>query len=119
MDTKRAGVLAALGYPAVEPILPELMEWLQDINWPVAHVLAPFLATIGLPLVPYIRQVFATNDEIWKIWVIQALVKTSPAVFTAVANDIQQMAYTPPKTEEEEELQETAQEVLDHYSMTP
>ncbi len=24
--------LAALGYPTVEPVLPELLEWIQDIN---------------------------------------------------------------------------------------
>lgn len=25
---------ARLGYPAINAILPELLEWLQDINWP-------------------------------------------------------------------------------------
>ena len=34
-DLRRARVLVALGYPAVAPVLPELLEWLQDLNWPV------------------------------------------------------------------------------------
>jgi hypothetical protein len=48
---KNKGVLAAaqaaidIGYPGVAPILPQLLEWLQDYNWPVAHMLAPFLAS--------------------------------------------------------------------------
>ncbi len=119
MDSERAKALVALGYPAAAPVLPELMMWLQDINWPVAHVIAPFLATIGLPLVPYIQQVFATDDEVWKMWVMQELVKTSPAIFEAVQDNIREMAYTPPKNEDEEALQEIAQEVLDHYGVKP
>src|SRR4051794_23281462 len=52
-DLKRAQAAVEVGYPAVAPILPELLEWLQDYNWPVAHILAPFLASIGEPLVPH------------------------------------------------------------------
>ena len=116
-DLDRAKALVALGYPAVAPVLPELMRCLQDMNWPVAKVVEPFLATIGLPLVPYIQQVFATDDEVWKMWVMQELVKTSPTIFEAVQDNIREMAYTPPKNEDEEALQEVAQEVLDHYGM--
>ena len=117
MDTERAEALVALGYPAVVPVLSELMEWIQDTNWPVAQVVAPFLATSELPLVPYIRQVLATDDEMWKIWVMQELVKTSPAIFEAAQNDIREMAHAIPKNEDEEALQEIAQEVLDHYGV--
>ena len=116
-DTEQAQALVALGYPAVKPVLPELMEWIQDINWPVAHVIAPFLATIGLPLVPYIRQVFATSDEMWKIWVLYALVEMSPAIFNAVQEDVQRIADTPPQNEDQEALQEAAREVLEHYGV--
>ena len=69
-DTERAEAIVALGYPAVAPILPDLIEWLQDCNWPVAHVLSPFLAQIGLPLLPPVRAVLATNDYQWKYWVL-------------------------------------------------
>ena len=116
-ETEKAQALVALGHPAVEPILPELMEWIQDINWPVAKVVAPFLATIGLPLVPHIRQVFATNDEDWKMSVLRRLAETSPAVFDAVREEVQRMADIQPQNEDEEALQETAREVLAHYGV--
>ncbi len=115
LETEKAQALVALGYPAVEPILPELMAWLQDTNWPVARVIAPFLATIGLPLVPHIRTVFETDDECWKMRVMRHLVETSPDVFEAVREDIQRMADMTPQNEDEEALQEVAQEVLAHY----
>ena len=104
-ETEKAQVLVALGYPAVEPILPELMEWIQDINWP-----------IGLPLVPHIRQVFATNDEDWKMSALRRLAETSPDIFYAVREEIQRMADIQPQNEDEEALQEVAQEMLVHYS---
>jgi hypothetical protein len=72
VDRARAAVEA--GYPAVATILGELIEWLQDYNWPVAHVLEPFLRTIGEPLVPHIWHVLRSDDELWKYWVISLLI---------------------------------------------
>lgn len=66
-DLERAEAAVKAGYPAVEPILGRLIEWLQDCNWPVAHVLAPFLESVGAPLVPHIWRVLRTNDDIWNI----------------------------------------------------
>jgi hypothetical protein len=50
-----AKVLKNIGYPRVRQVLPEILEWLQDLNWPGATEVAEFLLTIGRPLVPYVR----------------------------------------------------------------
>jgi hypothetical protein len=42
-DHQAASAVIALGYPAVAPILPDLLEWLQDYNWPVSRPIAEFL----------------------------------------------------------------------------
>jgi Domain of unknown function (DUF5071) len=80
-DVQKAQALIALGYPAIEYALPELIEWLQDINWPVARVLAPFLADIGAPLAPYIKAALLeaerTKDGTWKYWMINGILKES------------------------------------------
>ena len=72
-DLASAKAAVSAGHPAVESILPDLIFWLQDYNWPVAKILAPFLASIGSPMIPHIDAVFATNDEIWKFWIISCL----------------------------------------------
>ena len=54
-ETEKAAALVQLGFPAVEPVIPQILELLQDPNWPVASVFKPFLAGIGHPLAPYIR----------------------------------------------------------------
>jgi hypothetical protein len=51
------------GYPAVAPVLPELL------TWPVARELAPSLASIGAPLLAEVRRIVPARDDIWKYWV--------------------------------------------------
>ena len=85
LDTARAAVEA--GYPLIAPILPDLLQWLQDCNWPVAHVLAPFLASIGEPLVPHVANVMEGDDYVWKYWMIGAIMRHSPVVARSFRNE--------------------------------
>jgi len=63
-----------LGYPAVAEHLPELLVWLQDMNWPGAKIIAEFLFSIGSPLIPHVSEVMNGNDEDWKYWILIELV---------------------------------------------
>ncbi|MDN0088651.1 DUF5071 domain-containing protein [Yersinia nurmii] len=76
MDVETARKAVNYGYPGVAPILPVLIYWIQDLNWPVAQELAPFLAKIGTPLKQPVLDVLKTQDTIWKYWVISILVNT-------------------------------------------
>ncbi len=113
IDMARAEAIVALGYPVVAPILPELIEWLQDCNWPVATVLSPFLSGIGLPLLPHIRHVLSTDDEIWKYWVLSRLVGPSPPLIAALRAELEQLAERPTVNQVAEELDVMAREILD------
>jgi len=104
-DVKRARALVKLGYPAVSPVLPEILQWMQDYNWPVAHVIFPFLVSIGEPLAPYVRDVLATDDTMWKVWFIH-IVGASPPLADALHTEIRKMAAMIPKDEDEEWLLE-------------
>lgn len=66
-----AEVIVSLGYPRVRSILPGLLEWIKDMNWPGAFTIANFLKTIGSPLIPYIKEVLQkhSSDEIWIEWI--------------------------------------------------
>ena len=111
-DLARAEATVAAGFPAVAPILPQLLEWMQDCNWPVARVLAPFLATIGSPLLPHIRDVLATDDDVWKYWVLTYLVEGSPAVAEALRDELRRYALSPTPNEVAEGLSEKARSIL-------
>ena len=111
-DIDRAEQVVTIGYPGVEPILPELLEWIQDCNWPVARILAPFLGSIGTPLIPHIRRILATEDTMWKYWTVSYLVQGSPDVVAELREDLQRYANSPTPDETADGLSEIAQNIL-------
>lgn len=112
LETDKAEAIIAQGFPAVEPVLPALLEWMQDINWPVAQTLQPFLASIGVPLAPHVRHVLETKDEIWKYWVVRYLVGESIELARVLKPELQHLALEPTPSEREEELDVVAKEIL-------
>ena len=61
------------GSPTIDPILPDLLEWLQDGNWPVAKELIPVLAKVGPPLAPHVVSILRGDDNVWKYWILTEL----------------------------------------------
>jgi Domain of unknown function (DUF5071) len=119
LDIERAEAAIKAGYPAVEPILDRLIEWLQDCNWPVAHVVTPFLQSVGAPLVPHIWHVLRTNDDIWKYWVVGNLIRSLPEeAAVEFRPELERLAYNPKPNERTVELDEKAREALEHFGWT-
>ena len=112
-DLDTANLAVAAGYPAVESVLPELVEWLQDFNWPVAHVLAPFLAEIGLPLIPQIDHVFSTKDETWQYWMIVCLLSHNDDLYEYYKQKLVQLAESPSANDRQHDLDGVARETLE------
>jgi hypothetical protein len=113
-DVASAAAIAALGYPAVAPLLPDLLSWLQDYNWPVARALAPFLAAVGEPVLPEVRRILASDDEMWKYWVLVAVVAAMPAAVAGLLRpELVRMATQPTPGEVTDEVNLAAREILD------
>src|SRR4051794_12841892 len=110
-DYERLRAVTALGYPAVAPVLPDLLVWLQDGNWPISHGVARDLASIGEPVFPFVRGVFSGTDGTWKYWCIDRFVRALPrAAAEAFRPDLQRLAYHPTADDRSEEVDERAQE---------
>ena len=104
--------LSAQGYPAIEPLLPALLEWMQDLNWPVARALDSFLAGLGEPLAPHIRSILRTNDDMWKYGVLICVVAESPSLLLTLKPELEQLAEKPTDGEREELVDELARNML-------
>lgn len=112
-DLENANAVVTLGYPAIAPILSDLFMWIQDINWPVAQIVAPFLATIGTPIIPEVRKILRTNDGVWKLWVLGHVVSNSSVeVITSLKDDLLRIVTNPTEDEIIEEVVEKAQVIL-------
>lgn len=111
-DLLAAQAIVSAGYPAVQAQLPALLIWMQDINWPVARVLAPFLASIGEPLAPALAKVFESNDAIWTCNVLTYLVSACRPLAMALEPQLSRMAARPSPAERDEGVDDIARQIL-------
>ena len=74
-DCSHIEELKRLSASEIEPILPRLLAWIQDINWPVAADLLPVLAQRQTALLPLIREILRAEetDDVWKYWILTSL----------------------------------------------
>lgn len=54
-----------IGFPELTPHIPDLLEWLQDPNWPVFQSTADLLAEAGPDILVPLRVIFASDDIEW------------------------------------------------------
>lgn len=83
-------VIRYLGYPKLSNYLAELLEFLQDGNWPAAGDVSRLLTSIGRPLIPYIINVFRNkNDALWNYWILVYIVKDwDNEIISAIRNEL-------------------------------
>ena len=77
-DLPAIEAITARGYPAVQPILLDLLKWIRDESWPVAKPTREFLATIGPRLAPQVREVLGSRSDSLKARVLQQIVSEWP-----------------------------------------
>ena len=111
-DTDAAAALVALGWGRVACVAPQILEWTQDSNWPVAAVFHPFLIAQGAGLAPYIKPIFSTHDDVWKYFILVHIVRLSPDLARAISEELWRMAAHPTAGERLEGVAQQAQEIL-------
>ena len=62
--------LKKLSFEEIKPIIPDLLEWLQDINWPIPNSISDVLKPFADKLTPYLLKILKTNDGTWKLWIL-------------------------------------------------
>ncbi len=84
------------GLPQINPILPDLLEWIKDENWPVALPTASLLSSAGPEIVPFIKSIMNADDGMWKYWTIDLVVRpASIKTRMAVQADLDRLALNP------------------------
>ncbi|MEW9110016.1 MAG: DUF5071 domain-containing protein [Cytobacillus gottheilii] len=112
-DIERVTKLNNLDKSELLPLLPALMEWMQDINWPIAREVAQLLLTCPEDIIHLIKIVLTTDDEPWKYWCLEYLVKEMPEELRAeFKEDLIRIAENPTVGEKDEDLDELAKEIV-------
>jgi hypothetical protein len=112
-DFERVKKLKGMDRKELIPLLPKLLVWIQDINWPIAPKIAELLLAFPSEIVLPIKSVFATNDHVWKYWCLAYLVKQLPLEEREhLKADLIRLAEQPSDDEKLEEVDEMASEIL-------
>lgn len=112
-DLSTAEKLTNYSYDDVKEIIPNLLEWLQDFNWPVAKPVSEYLESINDKITTDLLSILRSNeDEVWKYWIITIFgpITQSPII----KNEIIRIATSPTKNEMIQEVDEVAKGIVNN-----
>lgn len=98
----------------IKPTVPDLLVWLQDLNWPVAQPIALFLLNFIDEITNEILKILQTDDEVWKYNLIH--------VFGENINDaklkkeIIRLAKFPTDSEKSEEIDLISKKIIQKWN---
>lgn len=97
----------------LRPLLPTLLEWIQDMNWPVALGCLEILHKFQSELVPYIKEILEGEDSEWKYNVVRSLLIRMPTnVLIQLESELTRLALYPSDMDRESEVDEEAKVIL-------
>lgn len=109
-DHENIQKLKNLSFEEIQPIIPDLLIWLQDINWPISGDVADVLKPFADKLTPYFTEIFKTNDGLWKLWILTFFGRGTKDEI--LLNEITRIANFPTKDEMDDEVDLEAQAIL-------
>ena len=111
-DTATVEKLKNYSIDEVRPIIPDLLEWLQDMNWPVAGPVADYLETIKEHLTEDILKILKGDDDIWKYWTLRVFYIGAKPSDKETISVLTRIASQPTFGERENEIDSLAKEIL-------
>lgn len=73
-DISNIDKLYSLSDEEMKPIVYDLLEWIQDYNWPVAQELVPLLKEREDIIFPYMSDILRGDDFMWKYWIMDLII---------------------------------------------
>lgn len=110
-DISNINKLYNLSDEEMKPIVYDLLEWIQDYNWPVAQELVPLLKEREDIIFPYMSDILRGDDFMWKYWIMDLIIPDfSIEHKNALKNDILVLINDYDIYEDTESIREIAKE---------
>lgn len=90
-DHENAELLLNLSDEEILPYVDHLLEWMRDLNWPVAQQIEPRLLELGDKIAPNVAQILQSNDRMWIYWVLHCFIVPSPSLQLALQEELQEL----------------------------
>jgi hypothetical protein len=114
-DFETVEKLKNYSFEEIESIIPDLLEWLQDMNWPISRPIADLLIPFSEKISSEILKILQSEDQVWKYWILITfgeIIKDK-----IVLDEIERIAKDPAKGEIDEEVFEIAKEIINKNSI--
>ena len=96
-DFKTVEKLKNYSFDEIKPIIPNLLEWLQDGNWPISKPISELLVPFTENISSEILQILQGQDSVWKYWILQTFGKITKDKI--VWNEIERILKSPTQDE--------------------
>lgn len=112
-DIDTAKKLPNYSYDELKPIIPDLLTWIQDMNWPVSHPVADYLITISEHITDDIISILNSKDTMWQYWTLCVFGQSNVNPLNLkIVEVVKRIATKPTATELADGVHEIANEVL-------
>lgn len=62
----------------LESVIPGLIEWMEDMNWPGARTAAKLLVNLGDPVIKHLKRYLLGSDDQTVIWILNFIIDEWP-----------------------------------------
>ncbi|WFR65320.1 DUF5071 domain-containing protein [Paenibacillus amylolyticus] len=113
-DFEAVSKLNEFGNEELKGIIPELMQWLQDGNWPISRPVEDLLLRLGEDLIPHIKDVLKSQDSTWEYFILVGLIDRLPlSHLSMLQTDLLRILESPTHDEKLEGLNAVIVELLE------
>jgi hypothetical protein len=115
-DFESVNLLKSKGYSFYKPILKDLFEWIQDMNWPIADEIVPLLILSGKDSIQILKDILNSNDDIWKYWTLLNVVMKMPdETIIELLPILNRINANPTNKEKAEDVQLIASQIIKRF----
>ncbi|WP_019910252.1 DUF5071 domain-containing protein [Paenibacillus sp. HW567] len=94
-DNKSVEILSRSEGSVVIPLLPELLTWVQDMNWPIAIEVVEILLKYRIETIPHVKMILSQNDTGWINNILRYLISEWDTEFVSrLSASLQELAQT-------------------------
>ena len=102
----------------IKNIIPQLLEWIQDMNWPQAPLIADYFSPHINEIQEELISILKSDDAIWKYWILHSLLLDSEIIPSQkILFEVKRVYLNASKQEKEEEVDVIAKEILEKHKL--
>lgn len=115
-DTQFVEKLRLKSISEIKDNIPDLLEWVQDGNWPQASYIMEYFRPHINEIDDELIKILKGNDATWKYWLLLGLIKNSGVTPNQkLLSELDRLASSPTADDKEEGIDDLSKEILDKF----